>query len=179
MILSLLLAIVADPAANAPRQGWASKDGVVALGRNGVALQHDNALDRARIAEAFARWGIAYDEGRTDVVRSLFTPGASFRVLRGTSEPIASADGVDAIVANVRSALAQQGDQRRHAISNVVIDRMTAMEARAIGYDRMRLDTVPSMRRAQALYQELGFREIPPYRHNPIPGTAYLELRLS
>lgn len=52
-------------------------------------------------------------------------------------------------------------------------------EARGIGYARMRLDTVPSMARAQALYRQLGFREIPPYRHNPIPGTAFLELSLS
>jgi ribosomal protein S18 acetylase RimI-like enzyme len=43
--------------------------------------------------------------------------------------------------------------------------------ASGAGYILMLLDTLPAMRAAQRLYARLGFRDVPPYRRNPVPGA--------
>ncbi len=51
-------------------------------------------------------------------------------------------------------------------------------DARDTGYDRMRLDTLPSMQPAQKLYRELGFEPIAPYTDNPVQGALFMELKM-
>ena len=67
-----------------------------------------------------------------------------------------------------------QGKRLGKTLLQSIID-----EARSIGYERMRLDTLPDkMDRAIKLYRSVGFREIAPYSHNPIGGALYMELEL-
>ena len=67
---------------------------------------------------------------------------------------------------------------RGKGLGRVLAGRIIA-EARQIGYQRMRLDTVePVMKDAVAMYRRIGFQEIAPYRANPIAGAMYMELQL-
>lgn len=52
-------------------------------------------------------------------------------------------------------------------------------QARRIGYNYMRLDTVPAMEAARALYVSVGFKQTSPYRYNPIEGAVFMELKLA
>ena len=50
--------------------------------------------------------------------------------------------------------------------------------ARGAGYACVLLDTLDDMESARALYEDLGFAEVPPYYHNPIAGSHYLKVDL-
>jgi len=50
--------------------------------------------------------------------------------------------------------------------------------ARGAGYGCVLLDTLDDMESARALYEDLGFEEVPPYYHNPIAGAHYLKVDL-
>ena len=67
---------------------------------------------------------------------------------------------------------------RGKGLGRAIADRIIA-EARTIGYQRMRLDTVePVMKDAVEIYRRIGFREIATYCKNPIAGALYMELQL-
>ena len=66
-----------------------------------------------------------------------------------------------------------QPAQRGTGLGRLLVARVLD-EARSIGYRRICLDTLPSMTEAQTMYRALGFEEVPPYRHNPVPGTRYM-----
>lgn len=52
------------------------------------------------------------------------------------------------------------------------------LQAKQSGYDAMLLDTLSDMEAARQLYQEVGFEEVAPYYHNPLPGAHYLKVDL-
>ena len=56
--------------------------------------------------------------------------------------------------------------------------RMLIDEAIKLNYQYMRLDTLPTMKKAQDLYLSFGFYDIEPYVYNPIKGTRFMELDL-
>jgi GNAT superfamily N-acetyltransferase len=66
---------------------------------------------------------------------------------------------------------------RGHGLGKALAERAVE-EARRMAYARMRLDTVASMKEANAMYQRMGFREIPAYRLNPRPDARFFELAL-
>lgn len=51
-------------------------------------------------------------------------------------------------------------------------------EAKRIGYEKMRLDTLASMKEAISIYRKLGFHDIEPYRYNPFNHAVFLEKKL-
>jgi putative acetyltransferase len=71
----------------------------------------------------------------------------------------------------VRPAFRGQGLGRR--LAEQIIG-----EARAIGYGKVRLDTLPRMQSAIGLYEALGFARCPAYYETPLPDTIFMELQL-
>ncbi len=67
---------------------------------------------------------------------------------------------------------------RGSGLGRMLVERLIA-DGKALGYERMRLDTVGSaMQDAIALYRRIGFKEIAPYSTIPIENALWMELRL-
>jgi putative acetyltransferase len=62
---------------------------------------------------------------------------------------------------------------RGFGLGRLLVEQVMARASLA-GYSNMLLDTLSDMEAARALYQEVGFVEVAPYYHNPLPGAHYL-----
>jgi len=67
---------------------------------------------------------------------------------------------------------------RGSGVGRALADAVVA-EARRAGYHEIRLDTLPFMASALALYEAMGSRPIPPYYESPVAGTRFLALSLA
>lgn len=66
---------------------------------------------------------------------------------------------------------------RGFGLGRLLVERVLS-DGQLSGYTTMLLDTLNDMETARALYQEMGFVEVAPYYHNPIPGAHYLKVDL-
>jgi putative acetyltransferase len=70
-----------------------------------------------------------------------------------------------------------QPEYRKYRIGMKLLE-LAIESAKALNYKFIRLDTLPTMTKAQSLYRSFGFYEIPSYRFNPVDGTVYMEKKL-
>jgi putative acetyltransferase len=149
-----------------------------------AATAADMALARTLFAE-YARW-LKVDlcfQGFDEELRTL--PGA-YAPPRGRL--LLAGRDADAFACIALRPLAQpavgeikrlyvQPPQRGEGWGRRLVAALLA-EARAIGYEELKLDTLDWMNAARALYEETGFRACAPYYVNPLPGVVYMSLRL-
>ncbi|HWH25629.1 MAG TPA: nuclear transport factor 2 family protein [Pseudolysinimonas sp.] len=113
---------------------WAHSVGVIDLQPVGtVPSELTQLADRLMVTETVSRYGIAYDERRLDVLESLMTETAAFSYRFGEGAPVGYT-GRAAVIAWLEDVMTSQADQRRHLMSNILVERLTASEATVIAY---------------------------------------------
>lgn len=113
---------------------WAHSTGVIDLQPvSTVPTDLTTLADRLMIQETAARYAIAYDERRLDVLESLYTEDGTYAYRIGEG-PLEGRTGRTELVAWLGEIMQTQTDQRRHMMSSLVIDRLTADQAVVIAY---------------------------------------------
>jgi putative acetyltransferase len=136
------------------------------------------AGDAERVRELFREYadGLGVDLCFQDFDTELADPLAFYELVLLAPHGCVALRRIDERICEMKRLYVQpaaRGTGLGHALAEAVI-----AHARARDYERMRLDTLPSMSAARRLYAALGFREIDAYRPNPVHGTTYLELEL-
>lgn len=154
------------------------------------------AIHRAATAEDFATARALFQEYQRAIgvdlcfqsfekelnsLSQMYAPphGALFLAIRSTDGEPAGCVAVRRLDEGIceMKRLYVRPDARGHGLGRELVGIVMA-EARRLGYTRMRLDTLASMTEARALYQSLGFSEIPAYNEHPVEGTKFMERAL-
>lgn len=118
-----------------PAQHWASQGGIVDIHPNGANVwSTEQLVDIKLIEEAFGRWALFYDEGRSDLLPSLLTEDVVVNVRLGDPEPMGVFEGVPAVAKYNDDTLAVQLDQRRHLMTNILVDSLDGTTATATAF---------------------------------------------
>jgi len=151
-----------------------------------IHLVHDGAL-LAEVRALFAEYAasLGFDLEFQSFARELEALPGEYAAPLGALL-LATVDGATAGCVGVRPFSGGACEMKRlyasPAFRGKGLGKRLAQEAvrlgRELGYLSMRLDTVPWMQEAIALYASLGFRPIAPYRPNPIAGAEFMELEL-
>lgn len=147
-----------------------------------LEVQHatDMSLVRELLIEYAAETGLDLEfQGFGEEVRTL--PGHYSIILiaawSGQPAGCVALRSIDASTCEMKRLYVRPAFRGKHigrALAEKIIEA-----AKELGFRAMRLDTLPTMRSAIAMYDSLGFRDIPPYRFNPVEGARYLELDLT
>lgn len=139
-----------------------------------VALPGDRELVRALLSEYAA--GLPVDLGFQDFETELADPLAFYDCILLAPGGCVALRRIDATTCEMKR-LYVDPSARGSGLGRRLAEELIA-RARGLGFERMLLDTLPTMGPARALYGSLGFQPTAPYRHNPVAGTSFLELAL-
>ena len=119
-----------------------------------------------------------FDEEISDL-KSEYTDNGGCILLCYEDDKLAGCVGLRRFENNIceMKRLYLRNEFRGKGIGKALVDKIILI-SKEYGYEKMRLDTIETMKEAISIYKKIGFEEIKPYRENPVEGVIYLELAL-
>lgn len=119
-----------------------------------------------------------FEKELADVAKQYSKPTGALLLahVNGHAATCAGIRRIDDDIAELKRMYVQPA-YRGHKIAKQLL-ALALQTAASLHYKAIRLDTIPSMIQAQALYLSQGFYTIPPYRYNPVEGAIYMEKKL-
>ncbi|MGA5504975.1 nuclear transport factor 2 family protein [Streptomyces umbrinus] len=112
-----------------PQPSWATKEGLVALRGPDSQSLPGQAADKILAAETLHRFGFAYDEQNAEAMTDCFTEDAVLTATTAGTRSLGTHTGREAVVGWLSAHWGQSRDQRRHIVTNAMVDDLTADSA--------------------------------------------------